>query len=457
MKLLFLELRLFFAGQATWVVLLVFAGSLIYGSGNGRRAGEARRASAETIEQQNRDWMKQVSDALEVQAIAPRQIASRPTTALLPPAPVPALAVGQSDLLPAHEMISLFRLEKPSEGKAELENPARLMAGRFDLAFVLVWLFPLFLLAAAYDLCAGDREAGTLRMILAQGTRPWLWMGRRALARGAPVLVLAVGATLAAGTMDAAEGTGMRVVLAATVVFAYGLFWLAIAALINAFARSAAAAATAAGTAWVVFVLVLPTLLNVVVESLHPTPSRAELVAESRAAAGAAEQRGNELLSSFYRDHPELAPPGMQVDMVSRVLAVQEEVGRAMDPVRQRFANAFLEQQRMVDIWRYASPAIVMHEALADLAGTGYWRHRTFQDQIATFKNELHGYYSPKFHKRLPLTKADLADFPAFEFVEEDSARWTRRVTTGMAGILVLAALVGVAAALRLRPSRLAA
>lgn len=457
MKTLGLELRLYLSERATWILLALFAATLAYGIANGARVGQAAHENAQAIQKDSFEWNKQVREALERQALDPRQVAGRPTVALLPPAPLPALAVGQADLLPSHEAITLWRLEKPSEARAELENPSRLLAGRFDLAFVLVWLLPLFLLAAAYDLCAGDREAGTLRMVLAQGVTPWRWISLRALARGTPVLALAVGATVVAGTLTDERGVGARIALAIAVVVAYGLFWLAVAALVNGFARSAAAAATAAGAVWVFFVLVLPTLLNVVVETLHPSPSRAELVAESRAAAAEAEKRGTELVSSFYRDHPEMAPANMQGDMMSRMLAIQDEVGRAMDPVKQRFDAAIHEQQRVVDLWRFASPAIAAHEALTDLAGTGYWRHRAFQLQVGTFKDVLHGYYSPKFHKRQPLTKNDLASFPRFEYAEEDAGAWTGRVTTSAIGIAVLAAIAALIAAMRMSPRRLAA
>ena len=72
---------------------------------------------------------------------------------------LPLLATGQSDLSPGHETVVLWKLAAPADTRSELENPSHLMAGRFDLAFVLVWLFPLFLLALVYDLMAGDREA----------------------------------------------------------------------------------------------------------------------------------------------------------------------------------------------------------------------------------------------------------------------------------------------------------
>ena len=49
----------------------------------------------------------------------------------------------------------------------ELENPVNLMTGAFDIAFVVIFLLPIFILAISYDLLSSERERGTLAMILA--------------------------------------------------------------------------------------------------------------------------------------------------------------------------------------------------------------------------------------------------------------------------------------------------
>ncbi|HHZ62426.1 MAG TPA: hypothetical protein EYN53_07250, partial [Dehalococcoidia bacterium] len=143
---------------------------------------------------------------------------------------------------------------------------------RFDLAFVIIWLYPLFLLAFLYDLMAGDRESGTLRLALSQGISPAGWLCRRALARSLPVLGLALVATLLAGS----AGYELRLAVALAVVLIYGLFWATLAVAINAVSTSAASAASTLGAAWVALVLVAPTLINLAAESLYPTPSRPE-------------------------------------------------------------------------------------------------------------------------------------------------------------------------------------
>lgn len=450
-----LELRSLARERATRVLLAMFAAALVYGLWNGARLAERQRAVTAPLVQDEAQFQSQIRTTLAQQAIDPKAVARRGSLALLPDAPLPLLATGQSDLSPAYESVVLWRLAAPSETRSELENPSHLLAGRFDLAFVLVWLFPLFLLAFVYDLMAGDRESGTLRLALAQGVSPWRWMACRALARALPLVALALLGTLASGFSSGADAVGARLGLAVAVVLAYALFWIALAIAVNAVARTAAGAATALGSAWVLLVLVAPTLLNVAVESLYPTPSRPELVAAGRKASGDAEKRGGELTQSFYRDHPEFAPPNQQADFAAQHLTVQEEVARAVDPVRKKFDDQLAQQQATVSRWRFISPAIAAQEALTDLAGTGYWRHRAFREQVTAFKQTVSGFYAPKVHRRENLTAADLERWPRFDFREEPARAWQTRVTASLCGKFAFAAFLALAAALALRPTRL--
>ena len=450
-----LELRLAARERSTRILLFLFAGVLLYGLLSG--SGPARRhdAAGAKLTQASAEWMGLLRDHLKREPVDPRAVASQGSVAVLPPAPLPALAVGLSDLAPGHESFVLWRLDSPAGTPDELENPSLLLAGRFDLAFVLVWLYPLFLLALVYDLSAGDRETGTLRMALAQGIVPWRWVARRALARALPVLALALLSVLASGLGAGGDGVPARLALALAVTAAYGLFWTSLAAAVNSVARQAAGAAMTLGAAWVLLVLVAPTLLNVAVESFHPTPSRPELAAASRKAQGDAEKRGGEILTSFYQHHPELAPPGEQADLARITLTVQDEAARAVAPVRERFERQLARQQAAVGRWRFLSPAIAAHEALTDLAGTGYWRHREFREQVGGFKRAVAAYFAPKIHRGEAFTSADYDRMPRFVFREEPAGAWLARVIAGLAGILASGVALGAWAWWRLRPVRL--
>jgi ABC-2 type transport system permease protein len=454
-SLFVLEIRLLARERAAWVLVALFAASLTYGIWNGSQVAQHNRETATSLVENVETVHEKLGERIATQPMDPRELFRANFFAVLPPAPLAVLATGQSDLSPGHESVFVGKLNAPADSRSELENPSHLLAGRFDLAFVLVWLYPLFLLALVYDLMAGDRETGTLRLALSQGVAPFGWMARRAVARALPVLILALLATIVAGALSGSNETGTRLALALAVVLVYGLFWMALAAAVNTVSSSAASAATALGAGWVALVLVAPTLLNVAVETLHPTPSRPELVAVARQASSAAEKQARELVDSFYQEHPELAPPGKQANAYAQHLTVQEEVGKSIEPVQHKFDEQLKQQQSAIGRWRFVSPAIAIHEALTDLAGTGYWRHRAFRDQALAFKRQIYDFVSPKFHRWEAVTQKDYDAWPRFAFQEEPDDAWSSRVATGLAGILGLAIALGAWTRWNLRVARL--
>ena len=89
-------------------------------------------------------------------------------TAVLTPGPLTALAVGQSDLLPYYYDVNIYTNESSFQQNGEVESPLNLMVGRFDLAFVVVYLLPLLVLALSFNVLSEEREQGTLALTLSQ-------------------------------------------------------------------------------------------------------------------------------------------------------------------------------------------------------------------------------------------------------------------------------------------------
>jgi len=138
-------------------------------------------------------------------------------------------------------------------------------------------------------------------------------------------------------------------------------------------------------------------------------------------------------------------------------LTVQEEVGRAIEPVRQLFDQQLARQQATVSRWRFLSPAMTMQESLTDLAGTGYWRYRAFREQVQEFKQSVSDFYAPRIHRREPLTLADYDRLPRFAVREERATAWLGRTGAGWIGMLALTGLIGVWTQRQLRPRQIAA
>jgi ABC-2 type transport system permease protein len=165
-----------------------------------------------------------------------------PRYAALPPAPLAALSVGQSDLYPYYFKVS-SQSKQTFAANDEIENPSNLLAGRFDLAFVIIYLYPLLILALSYNLISAEREQGTLQLMMSQPVSLRSFVAGKVWLRASVVLALAVGFSLAgfllSGASLGAEGALVRLLLWVAVVAGYGAFWFALAVAVNARRRLA--------------------------------------------------------------------------------------------------------------------------------------------------------------------------------------------------------------------------
>ena len=123
--------------------------------------------------------------------------------AALAPAPLALVATGQSDLLPPAVRVTTGSKDSFLFAD-EIDNPANLMSGATDLAFVVVFVYPLVVLAMAFNLLAGEREQGTLAMTLASARRPSAALAGKLAARvaapiAATLLAVAAGVWMFAG------------------------------------------------------------------------------------------------------------------------------------------------------------------------------------------------------------------------------------------------------------------
>lgn len=450
------EWRALRADRILWLIVPLFALIIGYGVYNG----------ASWVRFQNATLLTAAAEEAERYNAAKQQIASgksgspfndpkyasvasgrtAPRYAILPPAPLAALSVGQSDLYPYY-----FKVTQQSRqtflNNDEIENPSNLLAGRFDLAFVIIYLYPLLILALSYNLLSQEKEQGTLAMMMAQPVALRTFVTGKVLLRVAVVMALALGFSLMAffvsGTAQA--GSLWRLLLWVGVVAAYGAFWFALAMIVNAFGKSSATNALALAGLWLVFVVIVPALLNVAVTTAYPVPSRVEMIQATRRAAAEANAKGSQLLAKYFEDHPELtaggqADPG---DFYTRTIAVQNETEKLIQPVLDHFDHQVAGQQALVDRFRFLSPAIVTQAALNDLAGTGVARYRHFLTLVENFHQQWQSYFYPRIVQKVQLQPADYDRFPTFQFSEESIGAISRRVLIGLLGLALPAMLIG--------------
>jgi ABC-2 type transport system permease protein len=439
------EGRVLLADRSLWLVAIIFLSLLAYGVLNGIHAtGEREHSVMKLVAQQAAN--EQANLTLHQQIMAgiktpdpfgnptdPMSMGGGLATryAIMPTLSLSAFAFGQSDMLPHY-----FKVTNRSKATfmydSEIENPWNLLSDHVDLAFVLIYIFPLLIFSLSYNLLSAEREHGTMKLLLSQPLQlRQLVLGKvavRALPLWLCATVVPVVMLLSIQGVIPSSSTLLAILAWIAIVTAYGLFWFALAVLINAFGKSSAFNALFLIASWVVLVLVLPVVLNIVVGILSPAPSRIELATRTRTMTIEGLNRYSQQLSTDYRytNEPDvLQPKNGKIEIPARRLGhfyLQKDVDAEIQTVLDRFATQLAQQQALVDRFGMMSPAIVVAESTAALAGNGSARHLHFQDQVDRFHQQWKLFFEPRIINGIAITEEDLAQMPRFVWKELPTA-----------------------------------
>jgi ABC-2 type transport system permease protein len=372
-----------------------------------------------------------------------------------PPSPLMALAVGQSDLYPSSYKLGLEgRLEWQARGRIvqQVENPLIEMAGRFDLAFVVLYLYPLLILAVSFNMISGEKESGALSLALSQPVSLRALVVGKTLLRAALVCGCLISFTMVflslSGGVFSSPGAPARIALWILAVLAYGGFWFALAVWANALGRSAAATALILAAAWLFFLFIIPPAINFAATTLYPLPSRIAYINRARAEENDARNRRRELVARHLQEHPGLARYGWTTENLgvgyprtpeSMPMYIEGlEIQRRLQPVIERYEGQFQRQQSVVNAARFLSPAVLTQGLLYDLAGTGRGRYEHFLRQVNRLSEEWNDFFDPmQFHRRM-LNAADYERIPRFSYREESLGEVWGRIAAPLGALIAL-------------------
>jgi ABC-2 type transport system permease protein len=436
------EIRNWLVKPATFTMLLLWAAILLFALSNGatQSASRQHRIDSLTALQQERlathpqriDSFARAQQVAEVYWDDPRNAYDigyvfgkkhffKPNDRFV-------LATGQSSFHHSdHELTTSSEFWFSALRKAErLDNPTNTLYGTFDVAFVLVWLLPLVSIVFTYNALSLEREQGTLKMILAQGTSLRLLL----ISRMAFRLVVLVSFTLL--VMLAGEyffrgnfffhGWGYVVLF----TLLYALLWHWVAFFVNLLNRSSNFNAGVLFTGWMAGVLVLPALLNVIVTNVKPLPGKVILMDEVREMFTQNDQKNAEILDQFYTDHPEfvikdslkLMPLFMYKYMIKE-MTTSEQLQPIMDDYKARLEG----QSRAINTLAMLVPAMAYQEALEEISGNSLSQYLAFERFADQASREWRNYFHPISLANRYLTSEEFRNLPNPSFTTPDDAR----------------------------------
>ncbi len=330
------------------------------------------------------------------------------------PAPLAFAALGMRDVSPFILRVRALGLEAQIYD-GDTFNPELALPGRFDFAFVLVFLAPLFVIALLHDLVSGEREAGRERTLDA------LPHGGRALRRrrtGVRLMLLwaALGLPFMAGSvLEGVAASRMLIVL--VVILAYLLFWVALAAAVGRLRWSSVANAASLIAAWLILVLVLPTFANVAIDRMVPVDEGAEIaLAQRDAVNGAWDIPRDATMRRFYADHPEWAdsPPLGTAFHYKWYLAFHQNGDAHVASQVRAYRRGLERRDATARALGWVLPSVGVQALLTRLASTDLTAQLAYQDRIRAFHQRLREFYYGYLFRDRPFGRADFDRAPRF-------------------------------------------
>jgi ABC-2 type transport system permease protein len=439
------EWRVLTASAVVQWVIVIFGIALLTASG----LGAARAARDERTFQA---FAARTSEQLAQAASARADVVAndRGWLALVPPAPLGALAVGQSDVHPGYLKVTARNLDAVVTGD-QIEHPLAVASGHFDAAFVVLFLYPLLIFAVSFDLTATERDRGTLRMVLAQPVQLRDVVAGKMIARALmlalPVILIPLVVTVATAQASAtASAVALRTALLmwTLTVLAYGSIWHGIALWINSRGWNAAANALVLAGLWLIFAIVGPASINLLIAIRYPMPSRVEAAVQARAATQEATVQGSRQLGQFLQDHPTSANVGQEGMRQFAMLqaARDRQIADRLQAVEARFDAQLQRQQRLASWLSVLSPTMVAQSVLLEAAGTSASRFDHFRADARAFQQQWKAYFEPRVLDAATLGAEELEAAPVFRYVEAPASVMVRRTALPIAAMAVAGALL---------------
>lgn len=340
--------------------------------------------------------------------------------ATLNPATLAIVSTGQSDLMPYYYKLTLSKRQALFHSE-ELENPQILYNGSFDLSFVIIFLLPLLIIGLTYNVVSSEREQGTLALLLAEIMRfdaiiRLRYVFRYLLLNTFFSIFIVSGLVIFGVNISNAFADISYLLL---ITWAYSAFWFGLSFLINSLGRNSGYNAAVLTGIWLGLILLLPTLLSVYVNRVHPMPSRLELITKTREIGDQLNKESAQSLNRFYEEHAEFKPDSTKFDAKDengKRLFSRLSLEVALEKEVKKFDEATVQRQAMVNLYRFVSPAVFVQQSLNNASGTGTSRYEDFEKQVSVFHKTYRDYFSPLVYKQEKFTVLNLDGVPQYQY-----------------------------------------
>jgi ABC-type transport system involved in multi-copper enzyme maturation permease subunit len=312
--------------------------------------------------------------------------------------------------------------DKPmlTEGKAESrDNPFLNRFFTFDFVSVLVIIMSLMAFLFTYDICTGERESGTLKMMLANPvSRSAVLMGKllgsfltlvpmQIFSFGLCLLVILLHSEI---SFSASEWIRIGVMILFSTVFL--ILFMIIGLFVSSRVKHSATSIVICLIVWVVFLFVIPNVASYSAKSFISVGSSENLEYDINAVEKEFQNKSGEFSQkqlqpdwgtvSYYQGGGDgfkligeatkgLMERERRINEYCEPLRIQ--FADKKWPFRERYLHELEKQQKLAKYLSFLSPSEIFKESASALCSTNYESHNNFLEQARNYREALIEYY----------------------------------------------------------------
>ena len=218
--------------------------------------------------------------------------------------PINSLAIGQRDVNPSIQSVTIRGLEG-QKYDSELNNPNNLLLGNIDFSFVLIYLFPLLIIAFSYNLVSEEKESGTWKIVATQSSNTFFYILKLFYIRILSLItLLTIVLFIAVLFLEIPLDKSFWAFYSIGIL--YILFWFAVCFFIVSLQKNSNFNAVILLTIWLFLIIILPATINTYIVNKFPVPEALELTVKQRNAYHEKWDMDKQTtLDKFYNHYPQ--------------------------------------------------------------------------------------------------------------------------------------------------------
>jgi len=311
--------------------------------------------------------------------------------------PLAGISIGQSDLNSQIQNVSILNLEG-QKYDTDLVNPMRLHIGNLDVSFLIIFLFPLVIIALNFNILSEEEEKGTWKMVTIQGKSSFKFLLMKLSIRILFVFIV-LGVLFLVSKFVLGIPFTINLLHIVVISYVYILFWFAVCFFVILLRKSSNINAIVLLTTWLLLVVFLPVFVNNYITNKYPIEEAFEMTIKQRDEYHKKwDTDKKETLDKFYKHYPQFATYGIKEEGFSWLwyYAMQQMGDDESSKERVAMYKKIEKREMLSKKMALFFPPLQVQLAMNDIANTSLTHQINFLNATTNFHEDLRLQFYPK-------------------------------------------------------------